>query len=87
MKTITVEFQHPDGTTARAVGTFAAVPGEGPVEWSGNTAPIRKTLPKGGTLQPMGYSFSFADAMRGLAGKCHAHVKITEEGNWEVYEE
>ena len=89
MKTITATFHFANGSQARAVGTFATLPGEGAVEWSGNTAELLRVLPDpfNRELHTSSDAATFADSMRGLAERSCAGLSVTSHGTWQEFEE
>lgn len=84
MKTITITFRQADQVVAVAVGTFATLPGPGPVIWKGS---IDLRDPYRGPLPTTHYAETFTEAMQALATHHGLTAEVTEDGTWIIHPE
>jgi hypothetical protein len=84
MKIIRLDFFEPGGVwTASATARFEALPGQGPVKWEGDT---RRVLGDTGAMK-LHNAGTFEEALTAFAESRGLETRVTEEGEWEVYNE
>ncbi len=84
MKIIRLDFFEPGGAwIASATARFEALPGQGPVEWKGDTKRVLGDT-KAMRLHNAG---AFEEALTAFARNRGLETRVAKEGEWEVYNE